>query len=139
MTILDPHTGELVYTNAGHNPPLLVRASGEFEALGGGGMILGILPMATYQESQARMEIGDALVLFSDGITEAPNPEGDEFGEQRLAALVASVRTQPSVDIIEEIHKAVNTFTQGAPAADDITVVIARRVNPNDTISMLAK
>lgn len=139
MTVLDPHTGELVYTNAGHNPPLIVRASGEFEALGGGGMILGILPMATYQESQARMEIGDALVLFSDGITEAPNPEGEEFGEQRLAALVASVRKEPSVDIIEEIHKAVNTFTQGAPAADDITVVIARRVNPNDTISMLTK
>jgi phosphoserine phosphatase RsbU/P len=139
MTVLDPHTGELVYTNAGHNPPLLVRASGEFEALGGGGMILGILPMATYQESRAKMNIGDVLVLFSDGVTEAADPQGEEFGEHRLASLVASVRNRPAFEIIEEIHQAVATFTEGAPAADDITVVIARRVNPNDTLSMLTQ
>jgi sigma-B regulation protein RsbU (phosphoserine phosphatase) len=139
MTVLDPRTGELVYTNAGHNPPLLVRASGEFEALGGGGMILGILPMATYQESRAHIDIGDILVLFSDGVTEAPDPNGEEFGEHRLASLVASVRSLPAFEIIEEIHQAVAKFTEGAPAADDITVVIARRVNPNDTITMIAK
>jgi phosphoserine phosphatase RsbU/P len=139
MTVLDPQTGELVYTNAGHNPPLLVRASGEFETLGGGGMILGILPMATYSESRAEINVGDVLVLFSDGITEAPNPQGEEFGEERLASLVASVRNTPAVDIIEEIHKAVTKFTEGAPAADDITVVIARRVNPNDTLTMATR
>ncbi|HEY4363442.1 MAG TPA: SpoIIE family protein phosphatase [Bryobacteraceae bacterium] len=139
MTVLDPKTGELVYTNAGHNPPVLVRASGEFETLAGGGMILGILPMAKYSESKAQMNIGDTLVLFSDGVTEAANPEGEEFGEDRLAALVASVRKAPAVQIIEEIHKAVDTFTEGAPAADDVTVVIARRVDPDDTLSGLTK
>ena len=94
MTVANPATGELVYTNAGHNPPLLVRAAqgAAFETLGGGGMILGILPMATYQESRVEMEPGDVLVLFSDGVTEAANPADDDFGEERLAALVESMR-----------------------------------------------
>ena len=58
MTVADPATGELVYTNAGHNPPLMVRAAGGFETLKGGGMILGILPMATYTGSRGKMESG---------------------------------------------------------------------------------
>ena len=128
MTVADPSTGELVFTNAGHNPPLLVRASGGFEELKGGGMILGILPMAKYQESRAALEPGDVLVLFSDGVTEAANPRGEEFGEQRLAELVASLRDRPSAEIVESIHAAVAAYTEGAPAADDITVVVARRV-----------
>jgi sigma-B regulation protein RsbU (phosphoserine phosphatase) len=132
MTVANPATGELVYTNAGHNPPLIVRASSKdgqgFESLGGGGMILGILPMAAYQESRAVMECGDVLVLFSDGVTEAANPADEDFGEERLAALVASMRDQPANDIVNAIHNAVGEFTEGAPAADDITVVVARRL-----------
>jgi sigma-B regulation protein RsbU (phosphoserine phosphatase) len=69
MNVIDPATGELVYTNAGHNPPLLVRAAGGFDLLSeGGGVILGILPMATYKESRTSMLPGDVLVLFTDGI-----------------------------------------------------------------------
>lgn len=128
MTVVDPATGELVFTNAGHNPPLLVRASGGFEELKGGGMILGILPMAKYQESHAKFEPGDVLVLFSDGVTEAANPRGEEFGEQRLAELVASLHGRPSAEIVDAVHAAVAAYTEGAPAADDITVVVARRV-----------
>jgi sigma-B regulation protein RsbU (phosphoserine phosphatase) len=132
MTIADPVTGELVYTNAGHNPPVIVRAASTegpgFELLEGGGVILGILPMATYQESRIVMEPGDVLVLFSDGVTEAANPADDEFGEERLAALVRSMRDQPAEDIVNAIHTAVTDFTEGAPAADDITVVVARRL-----------
>ncbi len=128
MTVLDPATGELIYTNAGHNPPLLVRAKSGFEALPGGGMILGILPMASYQEDRSRMEPGDVLVLYSDGVTEAADPQGDDFGEQRLGELVSSLRDRPAGEIVTAIHDAVTAFTQGAPAADDITVVVARRV-----------
>jgi len=128
MTIADPSTGELVFVNAGHNPPLLVRASGGFEVLKGGGTILGILPMAKYQESRATLLPGDVLVLFSDGVTEASDPNDQEFGEQRLADLVVSLRDRPASEIIEEVHKAVIAFSEGAPPADDITVVIARRV-----------
>ncbi len=128
MTIMDPATGELVYTNAGHNPPLVVRASGAVEMLEGGGMILGILPAASYTESRSRLNPGDVLVLFSDGVTEAPDRRGEEFGEQRLGELVAGLRGRPAVEIVEEIHKSVAAYSEGAPAADDITVVVARRV-----------
>src|SRR5579863_2121336 len=127
MTVADPATGELVYTNAGHNPPLLVRAAGGFDKLAGGGVILGILPMAGYQETRVEMQRGDILVLFSDGVTEAANPKDEDFGEERLAELVASMRDRPAAEIVEAIDVAVTEFTEGAPAADDITVVVARR------------
>jgi sigma-B regulation protein RsbU (phosphoserine phosphatase) len=91
-------------------------------------MILGILPLAQYQEATVNLEPGDALVLFSDGVTEAVDPEDHDFGEERLAKLVALMRDRPSSEIVEEVHRAVHAFTQGAPAADDITVVIARRL-----------
>lgn len=128
MTVVDPATGELVYTNAGHNPPLLVRATGGFEKLTGGGVILGILPIATYQEFTTQMQPGDVLVMFSDGVTEAVSPADEDFGEERLAAVVERLRDRPAREIIEAIESAVVEFTRGAPAADDITVVIARRV-----------
>ena len=128
MTVADPATGELVFTNAGHNPPVLVRAKGGFELLSGGGMILGILPMAEYTEVRAKMEPGDTLVLFSDGVTEAVNPSDEDFGEQRLAELVASLSGRPAREIVKAVHDEIARFTQGAPPADDITVVVARRL-----------
>jgi len=128
MTVADPATGELVFTNAGHNPPVLVRAKGGFDLLGGGGMILGILPMAQYEEFRIKMEHGDTLVLFSDGVTEAVNPSDEDFGEQRLADLVASMKGRSAHEIMEAVHTEVARFTQGAPPADDITVVVARRL-----------
>jgi serine phosphatase RsbU (regulator of sigma subunit)/pSer/pThr/pTyr-binding forkhead associated (FHA) protein len=128
LTVADPATGELVYANAGHNPPLLVRKAGGFDTLQGGGMILGILPKAAYSEFHAAMQPGDALILFTDGVTEAADPSGDEFGEDRLAALVALMLDRPAAEIVEAIHKAVADYTKGAPAADDITVVAVRRL-----------
>ncbi len=129
MGILDPATGELVYTNAGHNPPVVVRADGTFELLkGAGGVILGILPMAVYQEARVTLNPGDTLVLFSDGVTEAADPNDVEFGEDRLGELVASMKGCRAEEIVQAIHEAVTAFTQGAPAADDITVVVGRRI-----------
>ena len=128
MTVVDPASGDLVYTNAGHNPPLVVRDGGGFETLGGGGVILGILPEAVYQESRMSLNPGDTLVLFSDGVTEAVNPADEDFGEERLAALVAALRDRPAAEIVGAIEAAVSEFTRGAPPADDITVVVARRV-----------
>lgn len=127
--IADPKTGIVVYTNAGHNPPLVVRAKGGFETLSGaGGVILGILPMAQYQEATVTLDPGDILVLFSDGVTEEVDPNDEQFGEERLANLVALMRERPAAEIVDQVHRAVHAFTKGAPAADDITVVIARRL-----------
>jgi serine phosphatase RsbU (regulator of sigma subunit) len=125
---VDPATGVITYSNAGHNPPLIVRAGGGCETLTAGGLMLGIMPIAPYQQGTAKMEKGDILVLFSDGVTEAANPQDEEFGEERLEHLVASLRDRPAQQIVDEIHAAVAAFTQGAPPADDITVVVARRV-----------
>jgi sigma-B regulation protein RsbU (phosphoserine phosphatase) len=91
-------------------------------------MILGILPMAQYEEVRTRMEPGDTLVLFSDGVTEAVNPADEDFGEQRLADLVATLQDRSAREIVQAVHAEVARFTQGAPPADDITVVVARRL-----------
>ncbi len=128
MTIVDPKTGELNYTNAGHNPPLLVRKDGSVEQLKGGGIILGIVPFAKYQDFRIRMEPGDTLVLYSDGVTEAANPADVDFGEDRLGELVASMRGRPASEVVAAVQAAVANFSEGAPQADDITVVVMRRL-----------
>ena len=80
--LLDPATGVLLYSNAGHNYPLLLRADGSVEMLAGGGMVLGLFPMAHYELRETHLAPGDTLALYSDGVTEACSPEGEEFGEE---------------------------------------------------------
>ena len=128
MTVADPASGELVYTNAGHNPPLLVRADGSVEQLKGGGIILGILPIAKYQEFRVQINSGDTLVLYSDGVTEAVNPADADFGEDRLGELIASLRGRPAMELVAAIQNEVAKFSAGAPQADDITVVVMRKL-----------
>ncbi len=91
-----PNTGELAFANAGHNPPILVRASGEAEMLEGGGPVLGILPIAPYSEMRTHLDHGDMLVLYSDGVTEANNPDYDEFDEERFIEVLKAHRTEPA-------------------------------------------
>jgi serine phosphatase RsbU (regulator of sigma subunit) len=126
--ILDGDTGELTYCNAGHNPPVIVRATGEHEQLPGGGPVVGILRTIEYKEYRARLGPGDVLVIYSDGVTEAANPAGDEFDIDGLAAAVTPHRSEAAANIISEINKAVLLFTAGAPQADDITLIAARRL-----------
>ena len=126
--ILDPATGELAFANAGHNPPFLVRASGIVERLSDGGPVLGILPFAPYNQQQARLEPGDLLVIYSDGVTEATNTSDEEFGEERLTGVLKAHRNAPASAIVSAIRESLNQFTRGAPQADDITLVVARRL-----------
>lgn len=129
LAILDPATGELVYTNGGHNPPLLVRASGFSEKMEGGGIILGILPIAQYTEHTVKMEAGDALVLYSDGVSEAmPLGQDEEFGEDRIGISLLNRASLPSVQIIDGIMEDLQKWCAGAPYADDVTLVIAKRL-----------
>jgi sigma-B regulation protein RsbU (phosphoserine phosphatase) len=126
--VLDPKTGEFTYVNAGHNPPLLVRHDGSVEPLHGTGLILGILPSAQYEQQTCRLEPGDLVVLFSDGVTEACRPDVDEeFGEERLAKTLAKLNDAPAQSIIEATNRILQEFTGGAPPADDITLVVAKR------------
>lgn len=128
FSVVVPATGEMSYCNAGHNPPLLVRSSGQIEWLDGGGPVLGILPEIPYEERQIQLEPGEVVVLFSDGVTEAANSEGEEFGENRLAELACQVRHQPAEAILENLRKAVQDWIAGA-ADDDITLVVLRKTD----------
>ena len=140
VCVADPSTGEIAYCNAGHNPPILVRKNGEVERLADGGMILGIVPKTQYKECHTRMDEGDVAVFFSDGVTEAPGPgAGEDFGEQRLAALAAQHSAQTAAFIVNEVIDAVAAYTAGQPAADDITVVIARRVAPSSANANISR
>ena len=124
--ILDGETGEVSYCNAGHNPPVIVRADGRGEQLKGGGPVLGILPTIDYVEYRAKLEPGDTLTIYSDGVTEAMNPAGDEFEIEGLARVMTEHRQAAADDVIAAINRAVVEYTAGAPQADDITLIVAR-------------
>jgi serine phosphatase RsbU (regulator of sigma subunit)/pSer/pThr/pTyr-binding forkhead associated (FHA) protein len=127
--ILDPQTGELTYVNAGHNPPLVAHADGSVDKLDGTGLILGILPVATYTQKTCTLAPGDALLLFSDGVSEPVRPDSDEeFGEDRLAQSFAKLRNEDAQSIVDAINQQVREFTGGMPLPDDITLVVAKRV-----------
>src|SRR5262249_56109164 len=106
-----------------------VEGDGRVEKWEGTGLLLGILPVAKYEQRIWRLQLGDVVVLFSDGVTEASRPDADEeFGEDRLAAALAELSCDSAQSIIESINQRVHEFTCGAPPADDITLVVARRV-----------
>ncbi len=130
LGIVDPASGELAYCNAGHNPPLLVRACGNIEWLDGGGPILGVFPDTVYEQHARLIAPGDTLVLYSDGVTEITSPSGEEYGEDRLAALMVERRGRPAPAIVDDLRNALIEWTAGAPPADDVTLVVARRTSP---------
>lgn len=125
--VVNPATGAVVYANAGHNPPVVVRRSGAVETLTGGGIIMGLFPTAVYDAFESRLEPGDVLVLFSDGITEATNAGEDEFGEDRLVQTVRLNVHKSASEILNAITGALATFVAGAPAADDVTLVVLKK------------
>jgi sigma-B regulation protein RsbU (phosphoserine phosphatase) len=131
FSVLDPVTGEMDYCNAGHNPPLVIRAGGEVERLEGGGTVLGMLPEVGYEARGCRLAPGDLCAIFSDGVTEAVDRKDEEFGEQRLIDLLVSLRTRPerttAAAVVEAVVRAISEWTAGTPQADDITVAVAHR------------
>ena len=127
-SVVDGSTGKVSYACAGHNPPIIVRPGGRFQTLDGGGPVLGILPNIHFEEYHAQLEPGEALVIYSDGVTEAASPADEEFDIAKLAEAVAAHIDKPASQIITEVNQALLRWTQGAPAADDITVIIARRL-----------
>ena len=128
MGVYDTKTGIMTYCNAGHNPPLLVRCNGSVEELESTGVILGILPNATFEEKTCHLEIGDVVVMFSDGVTEACGPDSDDqFGEERLAGVLQKNSGDSAQAICDAVMQQLNQWMGTAPPADDITLVIARR------------
>jgi serine phosphatase RsbU (regulator of sigma subunit) len=128
FSVLDVNTGEISFANAGHNPPIIVRSNGTAEMLEGGGPVLGILPAAPYSEMHTRLDRDEMIVLYSDGVTEANNPNYDEFGEDRFMDVLKENRNQSAAAIVEAVTRALADFAAGAPQADDITLVVAKRL-----------
>ena len=124
---LDPKTGNLSFINAGHNPPLIVHAAGTMENLASGGLPLGIKLDAEYKEGRTQLQANDVLVIYSDGVSEAQNPEGEEFGTERLYDVVSRNMDASAAGIRDRIEAALTKWSQGTPAADDITLVIVKR------------
>lgn len=128
--ILDPATGAMTFANAGHNPPYLFRHDGRpAEPLRNTGMALGVMPGITLDNGQANFAPGDYLVLYTDGVTEAHNPELDEFGSDRLLAQAASSDGVSAATIHHRIRAAVAEFVGDAPQFDDLTLMIVSRGN----------
>ncbi len=124
---LDPASGALSFLNAGHNPPLIVHAAGTVEQLASGGLPLGIKRNAEYREGRTQMQMGDILVIYSDGVTEAASPSGEEFGATRLYEVVSRNIDASAAGVRDRIESALTKFSQGTEAADDITLVIVKR------------
>ncbi|MGI8918565.1 MAG: SpoIIE family protein phosphatase [Pyrinomonadaceae bacterium] len=124
---LDPASGALSFLNAGHNPPLIVHAAGTVEQLASGGLPLGIKRDAEYREGRTQLQLGDVLVIYSDGVTEAASPSGEEFGPTRLYEVVSRNIDASAAGVRDRIESALTKFSQGTQAADDITLVIVKR------------
>jgi sigma-B regulation protein RsbU (phosphoserine phosphatase) len=119
---LDCRTGALTCANAGHNPPLVLRPSGEIVRLATGGTVLGVFPDITYEERTVPFGAGDRLVLYTDGITEALSPGGEEYGEERLAAASAARAGLPATALTAALFEDVLTFA-GGTLQDDATIM----------------
>jgi sigma-B regulation protein RsbU (phosphoserine phosphatase) len=121
---LDPAEGLLRYVNAGHNYPLLRRADGSLEPLIEGGLMLGFGDDLEFAQGEASMAPGDALLLYSDGVSEAMDLHGQEYGEDRLQEAWRRHGTLPPAECIGKLMAEVEAFRAGAPQSDDITLVV---------------
>ncbi|MCA1619223.1 MAG: SpoIIE family protein phosphatase [Acidobacteria bacterium] len=126
LAVYDDRARSLRYTNAGHNAPLLVRADGSAERLWAGGTVLGAFDFAPFEEGGAQLSDGDLLVVYSDGITEAQNAGGEEYGEGRLAALAAERRHETVENIRRDIFDDIDRWSGDAERGDDQTLVILK-------------
>jgi len=124
--ILDTTNRTLAYSNAGHNPPMLIDVDGTAHFEERGGVPLGMFRDSRYYEYYATIAPGQILVLYTDGVTEAPNPSGEEYGRDRLAEAVRNVRDLPAREMIDVLHRDLIQWTDGQGAGDDVTFFILK-------------
>ncbi len=127
LALLDPQTGLLTYTNAGHNPALFIHPDGAFESLEAQGLPLAMLPGQPYSERTFELLPGDLLAVYTDGITEATNPAGDEFGPEALTELLVAGRQESLLGMDVTLLGELDRFGEGAPFMDDRTILMLRK------------
>jgi phosphoserine phosphatase RsbU/P len=123
--VLSPD-GALVASNAGHNPTFLFRADGRLERLDKGGLMVGAFDFAAYEEDRAALRPGDTIVLYSDGVTDATSPSGDQFGEERFLASLGTAHRETPDDLVARLIEEIRAFAAGEPPADDVTLLVVR-------------
>ena len=125
--VLDWRNGVLIFSNAGHNPPILLHRDGTVDHLIDGGVALGVLPDARYEERPVALAAGDVLVLYTDGVSEAENATGEQFGEMRLEEVVRRNASRSAAEIRDAIVAAVTEWAGERGPTDDLTLLIARK------------
>jgi sigma-B regulation protein RsbU (phosphoserine phosphatase) len=125
--VYDEQSGLLTYTNAGHLPPILVRR-GEAQLLEVNGMVVGAFPFSEWGETELRMESGDLLVCYTDGVTEPENEYGEMFGVERLTELLLKNWDRDSDEIVASVIESVRQWTGTTDLQDDMTLLVARRI-----------
>jgi sigma-B regulation protein RsbU (phosphoserine phosphatase) len=125
--VLDPATGSLAYVNCGHNHPILLRADGSAEILGGVGSLLGVFDDVSFEVRDFVLDRGDLLVLYTDGIVENENESGDPLGSERLVTLVREAARLPAAEMIQGILAGARAFCGVEQFDDDVTLVILKR------------
>lgn len=129
IALLDTQTGDFGYCNAGHVAPLIARKDGSVERLTGmGGMPVGLFPSGSYEGETAHLQPGDALLLYTDGVSERFDSAGDEFGQDRLGTVLRENRASTAQDIVQAIVKASLDWEAAEVPNDDLTLVVVRRV-----------
>ena len=126
LSVLDPPRRRLRYSNAGHNPPLLVREDGTVERLVDGGAVLGFVPGLSYITAEVELQPGDVLVMYTDGVTEVTDSKDELFGEERLIELISKYRKCSPRVLKEKVLKEVRRFSTKDVLEDDITLVILK-------------
>lgn len=127
--ILDTSSGELVYANAGHNLPYVMRKNGNgVEALQQGGMSLGAMAEIKLIEHRIILEKGDCMLLYTDGVTESFSDKGEAYGDERLVETLNQIKECTSQSIIEKVQDSLHAFRGSAPPSDDVTLVSIRRI-----------
>ena len=114
------------YINAGHNTPILRRASGQIERLDVGGLPLGILMEAKYESANVALGVGDWLVIFTDGVVEAENARQEEFGEDRLIGLIGANAASTPKEMLERLMSGLDLFVGSTPQHDDVTSLLIK-------------
>jgi sigma-B regulation protein RsbU (phosphoserine phosphatase) len=131
LAVYEEKTGRLAYTNAGHNPPLLLHGpSGKVTPLRSGSLGLGILPGTKYADRHCTLRPGDMLLLYTDGLTEARCPKGEMFGVERLSATLRSCRSLGARQAVDAIVETVSRWRDASDFVDDLTLVVARKEAP---------
>jgi phosphoserine phosphatase RsbU/P len=124
--ILDATNKTFAFANAGHNPPLLLQANGEHHFIERGGLPLGMFRETRYYEHFLQIESGQILVLYTDGITEAANEDGEEYGRERLVSCIKECKDLPAREMISFINEQVLEFSQDNTLNDDGTLFIIK-------------